>query len=203
MKKNNGFALLDVLLAVVLLAIAAYGTFKVAKSFHSASSVQQFEQYALNIAHSYTPYIADTDSSLIDDSNKMETDFLQSIAIPSEALVSPGDANTYLYSGIYKDSSQCQVEFQEANEDTGAGYLIMAVKTTGAQYNQLLQDLGGSFSVFRLSGGSKALTSSASQGLLNIDNNATNEYSVFLVYPKSGSTPPSTGDLSPGSCSSS
>lgn len=201
MKLKNGFAMFDVLLAVVLMAIAAVGSYSLVKSFKSSSSVQQVTQYANTITQNFMPFLEGVsfDSVLNQDSHGLSEDFLSSIGIPSENYGTCSAANSVNYctvdSGLHTSGGESEMQFaqfqDQSTSNVGANYFIIGLATTANQANSLAQNLGATYSVFC---GTGALANAAPCGLnAGGTEGAT---SVFLVFPKSGSKPPPDKDFS-------
>jgi hypothetical protein len=196
MKFRNGFAMFDVLLAVILMAIAAVGSYSLVKSFKSSSSVQQVTQYANTITQNFMPFLEGVsyDSVLDADSNMLSNDFLLSIGIPSEEL-SPeacADSSSVSYctvkTGLHTSTAESLMEFAQFQDASkvGASYFIIGFDATSKQANALAQNLGVTYSVFCDSAG---LTEDSSPCGLDAGGQS-GDTSVFLVFPKSGSAPP-------------
>ena len=82
--RQRGFALFDVLLAVVLMAIAAAGSYTLVKSFRTNSSTQQLIRYSTTITQSFIPFLNSADITHVLKDNQLSSVFLKSIGIPDE-----------------------------------------------------------------------------------------------------------------------
>ena len=201
MKKYRAFALLDVILAVILMCIATIASYSLIKSFRSSSQVQQLTRYATNIAQNFMPFLENgTYDSVLSSSgtgNQLSNEFLLSIAIPAEDIVDASgmacvSGYCYVNSGVYANSKQSILNFMEVPHDsaTGAAYFIQGLTATGAETNAITQSLSTIFSVFCVPGADAALGSPSGNCKLLADDQASSVYSVYLVFPKSGSTAP-------------
>jgi hypothetical protein len=201
MKLRNGFAMFDVLLAVILMAIAAVGSYSLVKSFKSSSSVQQVTQYANTITQNFMPFLEGVSyDSVLDPAgtHKLSNDFLLSIGIPSEDL-EPNEAcadssvETYctVNTGLHTSAGESLMQFAQSQDasgtNVGADYFIVGLKATVKQANSLAQNLGTTYSVFC---GTGKLSGATPCGL--DAGGATDTTSVFMVFPKSGKSPPSS-----------
>lgn len=194
MKLRNGFAMFDVLLAVILMAVAAVGSYSLVKSFKSSSSVQQVTQYANTITQDFMPFLEGVsfDSVLDSASHGLSEDFLTSIGIPSEdnGDCSAVDGVNYcrVTTGLHVGGVESEMEFSQYQDtaQVGASYFIIGFNATSKQANSLAQNLGVTYSVFCDNAG---LSSSSSACGLDAGGQE-GDTSVFLVFPKSGSTPP-------------
>jgi type II secretory pathway pseudopilin PulG len=219
MKQQRGFALLDTLLAVILMAVAAYGTYMVAKGFQTSSSLQTLEQRAITIAQNYMPFLQDTSmssSSVLyagSSNSRLSNDFLTSIGIPSTALVnssqdSSGAIFSYVNTGAYyapssssssssTEPAQSFLSFAQEIDDptTGSSYLAIGFDLTGTQLNQVIQDMSNTFSVYYGDSGSNLNTlvtpgsTSSAPPVLTASSDNATVYSVFLLFPKMSGTP--------------
>jgi hypothetical protein len=209
MIRQRGFALFEVLLAVVLMMIAAAGAYTLVKSFRANSAVQQFIRYSTNITQSFMPFVDGNSYLSIFDANThtIATSFLKSIGIPAEDQVDEHgaicagtacyvDSGMYLSNGAVASPMNFQVKMD--NTQSLASYFIVAVAATGVQVNQVLQNASSLFSVYclpketELNGQSKC----ALQSDANISSN-NDTYSLFLVFPKSGDYAPTSVGLTP------
>lgn len=205
MKKFKAFALLDVILAVVLLGIATIGSYSLVKSFRSSSQIQQLTRYATNIAQNFMPFLeGGTSGSVLQDTGttKLDQDFLLSIGIPQDDLErcsnESGGMNCFVNSGLYYgDGKLALMNFAQVINDsvTGASYFLQALQATGSETNAIVQGLGGVFSVFCAPGEQVNINTISQQCALLSDDQSGETYSVFLVLPKSGSAPPKDADL--------
>ena len=195
MNKQNqqGFALLDVLLAVILVCVASYGVYTMAKGYHLSSSMRTLEQRAITIAQNYTPFLQDATSSssgsAVLSGNELSTDFLTSIGIPSSALCNDSSDYTYVQtSSYYTDGSgtatQSIFNFDQEvgnSSESGASYLMIGFMGSGAQVNQLAQDISQTFSVYYGSSGG-SITNTADSLVSSSD--TSNDYAIYLFFPK-------------------
>lgn len=195
--RQRGFALFDVLLAVVLMAIAAAGSYTLVKSFRANSSTQQFIRYSTTITQSFIPFLNGADITAVLNNNQLSTSFLKSIGIPDE---DQGCSNGFcnVDSGMYLDDKKSQMAFgvQTNADQTLANYFIIAVRATGVQVNQVLQSASSLFSVYcPVEGGS--LSGQSKCALVSKDTASTQSYNLYLVFPKSGDTPPTSSFTPP------
>ena len=196
MKKLQAFALLDVILAVVLLSIATIGSYSLVKSFRSSSQTQQLTRYATNISQNFMPFLegGSFDSVLSDDGtgDKLSKDFLLSIGIPAEDAVNCDGDFCYVNSGIYANANESVLNFMEVEDDsvTHANYFIQGLSVTGAETNAIIQGLSTVFSVYCVPAAGTALGTTTESCSLLEDSKAKDPYSVYLVFPKSGNVAP-------------
>lgn len=211
MLRQRGFALFDVLLAVVLMMVAAGASYTLVKSFRANSSVQQLIRYSTNIAQSFTPFIDGSDySDVLNDSHQLSTNFLDSIGIPSEDQVtsagekcsSTSATSCYVDSGMYLTngsvSRPMSFAVQQDTTQTYANYFIIAVQASSAEVNQMLQSASSLFSIYCPQGARETLSGQSSCSLIaDTTANSAATYSLFLVFPKSGDTAPLSTGISP------
>lgn len=203
--RQRGFALFDVLLAVTLMAIAAAGSYTLVKSFRANSSTQQLLRYATTITQGATPFLNGSSSDTILHETQLSANFLKSIGIPEEDQVSNDGAKCsgdfcYVDSGMYLDktttSSSMAFAVQADTDQTLTNYFIIAVKATSVQVNQVLQSASSLFSVYCPAGGA-ALQGQSQCKLLPKDTQTNAVYNLYLVFPKSGDTPPASAMTPP------
>lgn len=215
MVRRQGFALFEVLLALVLMMIAAAASYTLVKSFRSNSSVQQFIRYSTNITQSFMPFVdgvaydSTNGGPLNSSTNTLSTTFLKAIAIPAEDQVMADGAvctNTscYVNSGMYLSDGEVQnaMSFAVQSDTTqlAASYFLIAVEATGLQVNQILQSASSLFSVYCPAGAAVGLDDKTTKCKLQSDAEITTAgdvYSLFLVFPKSGDVPPTKTGLKP------
>lgn len=203
--RQRGFALFDALLAVVLMAIAAAGSYTLVKSFRANSSTQQFIRYSTNITQSFLPFL-DGNNSTVLSGEQLSTDFLNSIGIPAEDQKCSGDY-CYVNAEMYLDNATQSSVMGFGVKQTGstsqplANYFIIAVKAAGTQVNQVLQSASSMFSIYCPEGPSVTLSGQSKCALQSSDDIEANAagYSLFLVFPKSGDTAPSSTNVKPPS----
>ncbi|MES2204446.1 MAG: hypothetical protein V4496_04410 [Pseudomonadota bacterium] len=199
--RQRGFALFDVLLAVVLMAIAAAGSYTLVKSFRASSSTQQFIRYATTITQGATPFVnGNSADTILNETYQLSAVFLKSIGIPGEDQISSGTTKCstedfcYVDSGMYQDqattSSLMSFDVQADTDQTSTSYFIVAVKATSTQVNQVLQSASSLFSVYCPVSG--ALSEQPRCTLLSKDTPASNTYNLYLVFPKSGDVAPAS-----------
>lgn len=198
--RQRGFALFDVLLAVVLMAIAAAGSYTLVKSFRANSSTQQFIRYATTVTQGAIPFLDGNGASTLISDKQLSAVFLKSIGIPGEDQT-PNDGTAcssdycYVNSGMYlndaADGSSMGFAVQPSDDQTGTNYFIIAVKATATQVNQVLQSASTMFSIY-CPADSKALSGQPKCALLSKDTPSTSVYDLYLVFPKSGNTPPAS-----------
>lgn len=189
-QRKMGFALLEVLLAVILMAIAAGASYTLVKSFRTNAATQQFLRYATNITQNYIPFLESeavggtSITTPVYKSNRLSQTFLTSIGIPSEDM-SCTSSYCFVSSGMYSISTGTTASNQTMQFNIGTlnstYYFVIGVKATGGQVNQVLQSASSLFSVFYTDGG--AMTPSS-----EITTEPTKEYNLYLVFPKSGSS---------------
>lgn len=212
MLRQRGFALFDVLLAVVLMMVAAGASYTLVKSFRANSSVQQLIRYSTNIAQSFTPFIDGSSySDVLNTSHQLSTSFLDSIGIPNDDQVTRAgekcntstttETSCYVDSGMYLTNGSVPRPMSFAvksnTAQTYANYFIIAVQASSAEVNQVLQSASSLFSIY-CPQGQATLSGQSSCGLIaDTTVNSAATYSLFLVFPKSGDTAPSDTGISP------
>lgn len=187
--RQRGFALFDVLLAVILMAIAAAGSYTLVKSFRSNSAVQQFIRYSTMIAQGYLPFLPDGASSAAITGNALTTSFLDAVGIPSEDQMAAEEysGSAYVNSGMFDNSGQeLQMGFTiaPASETGPAQYFIIEVTgATGTEVTQVVENAASLFSVYCSEGSSAEPCKLESR-------TGSQSYNLWLVFPKSGNTFP-------------
>jgi len=201
MKKIQGFALLEALLALVLVMIAAGASYTLVKSFRANSSIQQFIRYSTNITQSFMPFLDGGAYSTVLSDDKLSQSFLTSISIPSEDQIDCSSSYCYVNSGMYLDGSETESNLSFGVQTDSAqqlgSYFIIAVNATGLQVNQILQTASTMFSVYCTENKGKNISSITSTCALQPSANNSTPYSLFLVFPKSGDSPPAGANLTP------
>jgi len=157
MKKNSAFALLEILLAVILIGIVTVGSYAIVKSVSSDAGVQKFTRYATTIAENYQPFLNDSVSSanLIWD-YRLSKDFLLSIHIPESDLAqcyeqSKGDVYCCVKTGLYTPTHySIDMVFRQISDSTGTKFFIIELTslTTPDQKDAIIQQLGKTFSIY-------------------------------------------------------
>lgn len=202
MRRRNGFALLEVLLAVILMMVAAAASYTLVKSFRTNSATQQFVHYATDITQSISPFLGSGNSTILS-GDKLSTSFLTSIGIPNENFLSGSELNEtsaaacsdefcYVDSGMSVQNKKSAMSFTIKIDKTYqlSNYFLIATLATGAQVNQVLQNAASLFSIYCVHGSDKTLpTGTLPCGLLP-ESQANETYALWLVFPKSGNTPP-------------
>ena len=191
MKKSRGFALLDVLLAVILLSIVTIGSYSLVKSFRSTSAMQKLVRYATTITENYMPFLEGSVSTDVLSDNKLSAEFLESINIPDVDLRPTDCEYCYVKTGLQDSSgADLKMNFDTVTDtDTAANFFIIGFTTsvTAGEKNQMLQSLGGVFSLY---------CPDAACTLTSEDD--SHDYEVKMVFPKAGSTiPGDSGSNSP------
>lgn len=206
---KGGFALFEVLLAVILMSVAAGASYTLVKSFRSNSSIQQFIRYSTNITQSFMPFLdgVNTDQVLGETSNGsgyygLSSAFLDSISIPKEDRVSMG-SYYYVKSGMYfttgnPSSMGFGIWVPDYNNQNNLyandpSYFIISVKATGSQVNQVLETASPTFSIFCPAGDDTGLTDKIRKCSLQSEAEikaAQDKYALYLVFPKIGNYGP-------------
>lgn len=199
-QSNRGFALFDVLLAVVLMTVAAAASYTLVKSFRVNSATQQFIRYATTITQSFAPFLdgsAATVSDGVMSSNQLSSSFLTSIGIPTTDQSPDKCSYCYVDSGMYANDEKSLMNFAVSTPDTTdftlANYFMIGVTANGAQVNQILQSTSSLFSIYCPTSGT-ALSNSVTSCDLKDKSDAATLYSLYLVFPKSGSTAPTPSE---------
>ena len=197
--RQRGFALFEVILAVILMAIAAAGSYTLVKSFRANSSTQQFIRYSTTITQGILSFIHGNNTETLLKDQQLSADFLTSIGIPTEDQMSNDGTKQcsgdycYVNSGMYLNgaasSSAMGFGVQQDTDQSSTNYFIIAVKATSTQVNQVLQSASSLFSVYCPTDG-KSLSGQAKCALLPKNTPSTSVYDLYLVFPKSGDTAP-------------
>lgn len=209
MMQQRGFALFEVLLAVILMAIAAAGSYALVKSFRVNSATQQVVNYATTITQNFIPFLdgGSATTVLTASTDTLSSPFLSSIGIPatdqvtsSGAACAGATASCYVKSGMYVTSGGKSImSFDSVTNSTQnlASYFAIALQATGAQVNQILQSSSSLFSVYCAASGS-ALAAAGENCVLKSKDDANTTYSLFLVFPKTSAIASTLGiDLTP------
>lgn len=188
MKKNHGLALLEVLLAIILIAVITAGSYSLVKSMSVDAGMKKFTRYATVIAKSYQPFL---DSSVVStvfskNTKTLSRAFLQASYIPDSDLGCNGtsvDSTCVVFfdlPGKYTDNNYMKFDIAE-DRTTGDQFFVIVVYdiVPADQKDQMLQSLGSDFSFY-----CPIKECQLGQGA---------SY-VKLVYPKAGSTIPKNED---------
>lgn len=196
MMRQRGFALFDVLLAVILMTIAAAGSYTLVKSFRVNSAAQQVMRYATTITQSFVPFLDGGNSANVLQDQKLASSFLSAIGITttdqvteSGAACAGDSAFCYVDSGMYTGDGKSLMSFNSVTDNTQklASYFAIALLATGAQVNQILQSASSLFSVYCGEKNTNLNTLSSNCSLKDKDS-ANEIYSLFLVFPKTSTS---------------
>lgn len=194
--RQRGFALFEVLLAVVLMAIAAAGSYTLVKTFRANSSTQQVIRYTTNITQNFMPFLNGSSSSTVLTDDKLAKNFLTSTGISTNDLVCEEGSYCYVKTnmpvtgGGGAQESQMNFGVYIDPNYTLANEFAIGLQATGTQVNQILQGASSLFSVYCAVGAGVHLNSIASNCALQPSDNAGVVYSLFLVFPKSEGAAP-------------
>lgn len=201
--RQRGFALFEVFLAVIVLAILMAGGYAILGSYRDARLVQTVERDIMNISQTYSPMLNQTmvsdssTSSIIGDKGIMLTDFLRSVPISAQRLDTPDKPYSYLLSNLTINGTVSKVAFAQSNitSDPATNYFIAGFKATNSQVNQIIQDLNTSMGVFvGTSEQSFKDVGDAAKALKTcVQNNCV--YNVYLVSPVVSNSTNFTQDL--------
>jgi Tfp pilus assembly protein PilV len=192
---QRGFALFDALLAVILMAIAAAGSYTLVKSFRANSATQQLIRYATNITQSFIPFMDGSASSTVLQGDKLSQKFLFSMGVAEKDQTCTMinnvnycyvNAGMYVNSNIAQGAKQSLMGFSRATDSNGVNYFIIAVQATASQVSQMLQNTSSIFSIYCPISPTPLRISSQEWCQLPATG-STIAYSLFLVFPKSGS----------------
>ncbi len=160
---QSGFALMDVLLAVILIITIAAASYEMINTYHDKTNVQTVESDLLNIAQAYAPLQNQTAldyggyNIFRDGGSWIATSFLQSVPIPASRIGTPNSYNgidySYLLTNLMNKNGQTVVGFEQESisDDSVAAtlqYFIMGMQVNYSQAVQLIQDLNNTFSIF-------------------------------------------------------
>lgn len=160
MKNQKGFALLDVLLAVVLIVTIAVASYEMINTYHDKANVQTAESDLINIAQTYAPLlnqstITNTGGSVFGNSGSyIAVSFLKSVPIPNSRITSivtqDGVDYANVATNLMTDGKQSRIGFEKSalTDDSSAHYFLMGMQVNYAQAVQLIQDLNDTFSIF-------------------------------------------------------
>lgn len=191
-KITRGFALFDALLAVILMTIAAAGSYTLIKSFRVNSATQQLIRYSTTISQNYMPFLDEGSSSPAIKGDALSSSFLNAIGIPQEEQIESSNSGFYyVNSGMYDTSgNKSKMSFTIFVPDSAGGsqqlanHFLILVPATGSQVNQVLQSASSLFSIYCPTPGAAKTTAC----VLNSTPDAM--YDLWLVFPKSGNTWP-------------
>ena len=190
--RQRGFALFEVMLAVALMAIAAAGSYTLVKSFRASSTTQQFIRYSTMITQGYIPFLNDA-TSKASQGDALSTSFLNAIGIPGSDQIASGTTNySYVSSGMPNAAgNSITMSFAvsyAATQDSVNYFSIKATGATSTEVKQVLQSASSLFSIYCPVSGSALKTVTSACTLSSAASGSA--YDIWLVYPKSGSTPP-------------
>lgn len=160
MKNQKGFALLDVLLAVVLIITISIASYEMINTYHDKANVQTAESDLINIAQNYAPLlnqsaITNTGSSIFGSSGSyIAVSFLKSVPIPESRITTIVTQNGVDYANVatnlMTDGKQSRIGFEETSltDDSSSHYFLMGMQVNYSQAVQLIQDLNDTFSIF-------------------------------------------------------
>lgn len=161
---HSGFALMDVLLAVILIVTISVASYEMINTYHDKANVQTVESDLINIAQAYAPLQNQTaiESTSYDifynnGGSWIAKNFLKSVPIPESRMSTPvtynGITYVYLSTNLLNKNGQTLVGFEKttvSGSDTSAtfNYFLIGLQVNYAQAVQLIQDLNGTFSIF-------------------------------------------------------
>lgn len=160
MKNQKGFALLEVLLAVILIITISIASYEMMNTYHDKANVQTAESDLINIAQTYAPLlnqsaITNTGSSVFGSSGSyIAVSFLKSVPIPESRITTIVTQNGIQYANVatnlMTDGKQSRIGFEESalTDDSSAHYFLMGMQVNYSQAVQLIQDLNNTFSIF-------------------------------------------------------
>jgi len=199
-KKYQGFALLEVLLAVIVFAIATYGVIVFSSRYMQSTQVSAVERQATAISSNYLPYLdttvptgADTNDDPIND-GKFAVSFLQSIGI-TDGDMSASSGNVYVNTHLpINGSSSSQMAGCHATvspKSSTSSYvssqsvLILGFNALGSQLNALIGDEKNNFAIYAPTGGEGSFADAKGNPVTQLIDPKYNNtpYSVYLVYP--------------------
>lgn len=189
--RQRGFALFDVLLAVVLMTVAAGASYTLIKSFRVNSATQQMIRHATTITQGFMPFLDGGATSSVFNGDQLSQTFLTSISIPATDQICTS-GYCYVDSGMYTaGTTKNKINFAISTDSNyvASNYLIMGVKATGSQVNQILQSASSLFSVY-CPASTVALSSSVTSCTLLGKDQSSTVYNLYLVFPKSGTNAP-------------
>jgi hypothetical protein len=179
MKKISGFALLEVLLAVILIAIITVGSYSLVKSFRATSSMQKLTRYSTTITENYMPFLdGSVSTDVMSSDHKLSESFLKSINIPSSDLASCSGGYCYVDSGLVNDSgTEIDMKFATIETSDNANFFKIAFTQdfTPEQKDQAMQSLGSMFSLY-----------CPTDACVLSDDTDDSTVAVKLIFPKAG-----------------
>ena len=160
---HSGFALMDVLLAVILIITISIASYEMINTYHDKANVQTTESDIINIAQAYAPLQNQTaieytgQDIFYSNGSSIAKSFLESVPIPASRMSTPvtedGIDYSYLLTNLLNVNGQTIVGFEKATVDDDSIAATFKYFTIGLQVNynqavQLIQDLNGTFSIF-------------------------------------------------------
>ncbi len=198
MKKQTGFALLDLFLAVILIATVSAGVYEMLSAYNDKAKIQTVESDMINIAQSYAPMLNQTAieesgySIFGSNAGSISTAFLKSVPIPDSRISTPSYQNNIPYSYVLTklrvNGEQPVIGYEVANvagdeSNPPMKYLIAGITVNYSQAVQLIQDLNSSFSVFWGKGSVPFNETQPATTLPDRDADSSQVYSLFFVTP--------------------
>lgn len=195
---QQGFALLDVFLAIILLGIISYASYAMVSYYQSKNLVQNLQADVVNISQGLVSVINDADANDANafvKNNQLWTVFAKEIHIPNSHLncsqLDPVshqclEAYVYLKSGLTVDTKQSLMNFAiiPMNSNPSANYLVFGLTMSQKQLSILIQNPSYGTGIFYADLGQGLKESKPATIIPSCtDASASCNYSVYLTVP--------------------
>lgn len=189
-----GFALMEVFLALIVIAMITFGSYALIAKYRNAGAIQPLISDLSNIALSYAP-IQDSSgltftTAVINSDGSISTPFLQGVPIASNHLQAGATTGySYLLSGLSVNQHGTRVGFAQAQSPATPGspvvnYFVMGLVVNQNQLSQLIQNLNSTLSVFYGNTPTTPFLQASPVTTLPTCNTGDDcQYAVYLVSP--------------------
>lgn len=191
--KNQGFALLEILLAVVVLSIITFASYQMINSYKDSKSVQTAESDIMNIAQAFSPMLNQSGMLCTQCANpfsgtQMSTSILRSVPIPAQRLTDPDPSAghySYVLASFTVNGHQAKIGFgilRSATSPTSPSYFVAGFKANYTQAVQIIQDMNNTMGIFVDNTGSKGLKDSKNVTIIPSCPTASSKSCTFNIY---------------------
>ena len=206
--RYNAFALLDVILALAILAISMVGVYRFFGGSADSQRIRQLQADINNISESYTVFLGQKPlggQSLINSSGQLDSEFLKSIPIATSHLTSPTKSTSFLLTQLTVGKKGfAQVGFADvpSKSSPGVNYLIFGLQANYQQTVEMIKSMNNSFGVF-VGAGVVPFSQATIHNALPTKKDHTTRYSLYLTSPITDRQDDIGGDFTaPGSVTS-